>query len=162
MYFSQDLLIAFNLFISGWPDLPRIVKGKWMSRLGALCFLYHRIGSYIPALGCGTQVYFMNTNDQCTTLQLSCIFALEGFNSNPAADQLVHIWFWWAWWVAIKSGVTPFRPPYGHTFPSTIEGYVVNSMVQGAWYVHLYQRAWGILTAKSMCVRVCFVRVVFS
>ena len=73
-----------------------------MSRLGALCFLYHRIGSYIPALGSGIQVYFMNTNDQCTTLQLSCFFAPEGFNGNPAAGQLVHIWFCWAWRVAIN------------------------------------------------------------
>ena len=101
-YFDRDLLIALCLFVLGWPDFPRVVKGLWMSRLGALCFLYHRIGSYIPALGSGIQAFFMNANDQCTTLQLSCFFAPEGFSGNPAAGQLVHIWFCWAWWVAIN------------------------------------------------------------
>ena len=26
LYFDRDLLIAFSLFVLGWPDLPRIVK----------------------------------------------------------------------------------------------------------------------------------------
>ena len=56
-YFDRDLLIALCLFVLGWPDFPRVVKGLWMSRLGALCFLYHRIGSYIPALGSGIQAF---------------------------------------------------------------------------------------------------------
>ena len=40
LHFIQDLLIGFNLLILGWPDLPRIVIGTWISRLRASCSLY--------------------------------------------------------------------------------------------------------------------------